>query len=182
LKARIAELEKTRALYGKHPQPGRSIEPQVLAFAAPQVVTLPLPEGAHWLKVDTRLDMQNPEVDEATMQWTMTTETPRDVTKIIPGVLTIWKRSTKKSGETMNDFNKMKTAFPDMFERRLEEVAQPLPRRPPAIPCTASATSSSASSSARAIASARRDEEGLALGGHAEPQQAWTAPRNTTAR
>jgi hypothetical protein len=43
-------------------------------------------------------------------------------------VLTIWKRSTKKSGETMNDFNKMKTAFPDMFERRLEEVANNLYR------------------------------------------------------
>jgi hypothetical protein len=128
LKTRIAELEKTRALYGKHPQPGRTIEPHMLAFAAPQVVTLPLPEGAHWLKVDTRLDMQNPEVDEASMQWTMTTETPRDVTKIIPGVLTIWKRSTKKSGETMNDFNKMKVAFPDMFERRLEEVANNLYR------------------------------------------------------
>lgn len=128
LKARIAELEKARALYGKHPQQGRTIEPQVLAFAAPQVVTLPLPEGAHWLKVDTRLDMQNAEVDEATIQWTMTTEKPRDVTKIIPGVLTVWKRSTKKSGETMNDFNKMKTAFPDMFERRLEEVASNLYR------------------------------------------------------
>ncbi len=124
----LAELENVRALYGKHPQPGRSIEPNVLAFAAPQVFKLLLPEGAHWLKVDTRLDMQNPEVDEASMQWTMTTETPRDVSKIIPGVLTIWKRSTKKSGETMNDFNKMKTAFPDMFERRLEEVANNLYR------------------------------------------------------
>lgn len=128
LKARIAELEKVRALCGKHPQPGRTIEPQVLAFAAPQVFKLPLPEGAHWLKVDTRLDMQNPEVDEASIQWTMTTDKPRDVTKIIPGVLTIWKRSTKKSGETMNDFNKMKAAFPDMFERRLEEVASNLYR------------------------------------------------------
>lgn len=128
IKARIAELEKVRALYGKHPQQGRNIEPQVLAFAAPQVVTLPLPEGAHWLKVDTRLDMQNPEVDEATMQWTMTTEKPRDVTKIIPGVLTIWKRSTKASWRTMDDFNKMKAAFPDMFERRLEEVANNLYR------------------------------------------------------
>ena len=124
----FAELEKLRALYGKHPQPGRSVEPTVLAFAAPQVLKLPLPEGAHWLKVDTRLDMQNPEVDEATMQWTMTTETPHDMSKIIPGVLTIWKRSTKKSGETMNDFNKMKAAFPDMFERRLEEVANNLYR------------------------------------------------------
>ncbi|MCB1275690.1 DUF1592 domain-containing protein [Prosthecobacter sp.] len=128
IKSRIAELEKVRALYGKHPQPGRTIEPQVLAFAAPQVFTLPLPEGAHWLKVDTRLDMQNPEVDEATMQWTITTEQPRDVTKIIPGVLTIWKRSTKASWRTMDDFNKMKTAFPDMYERRLEEVASNLYR------------------------------------------------------
>lgn len=128
IKARIAELEKVRAIYGRHPQQGRQIEPQVLAFAAPQVFTLPLPEGAHWLKVDTRLDMQNPEVDEATIQWTMTTDKPRDVTKIIPGVLTIWKRSTKASGQTMNDFNKMKEAFPDMFERRLEAVANNLYR------------------------------------------------------
>lgn len=128
IKARIVELEKVRALYGKHPQPGRTIEPHVLAFAAPKIITLPLPDGAHWLKVDTRLDMQNPEVDEASIQWTMTTDAPPDVTKIIPGVLTLWKRSTKKSGEMMNDFNKMKAAFPDMFERRLEEVANNLYR------------------------------------------------------
>lgn len=128
LKARIAELEKMRAAYGKHPQPGRKIEPHVLAFAAPTVFTLPLPEDAHWLKVDTRLDMENPEVDAATIQWTLSTDKPRDVTKIIPGVVTIWKRGTKAAGETMNDFNKMKTAFPDMFERRLEEVASNLYR------------------------------------------------------
>jgi hypothetical protein len=128
LKARIAELEKMRVGYGKHPQPGRKIEPHVLAFAAPAVFTMPLPEGAHWLKVDTRLDMENPEVDAATIQWTLSTDKPRDVTKIIPGVVTIWKRGTKASSETMNDFNKMKTAFPDMLERRLEEVANNLYR------------------------------------------------------
>ncbi len=124
----LAELEKVRSLYGKHPQPGRSIEPSVLPFAAPQVFTLPLPEGANWLLVHARLDLQSPDADEATIQWTMTTGTPRDVTKIIPGVLTIWKRGTKAAGETMNDFNKMKAAFPDMFERRLEEVANNLYR------------------------------------------------------
>lgn len=123
IKTRLAELEKTRALYGKHPQPGRGIEPHMLALSAPLVVTLPLPEGTHWLKVDTRLDMQNPEVDEASIQWTMTTGQPRDVTQIIPGVLTIWKRSTPKAFETMRDFQVMRIAFPDMFERRLEEVA-----------------------------------------------------------
>ncbi len=128
IKARLAELEKVRALYGKHPQPGRSIEANVLAFAAPQVFKLPLPEGTNWLLVHARLDLQNPDADEATIQWTMTTGTPRDVKKIIPGVLTVWKRGTKASGETMNDFNKMKTAFPDMFERRLEEVASNLYR------------------------------------------------------
>lgn len=133
IKKRIAELGKTRAAFGKHPQQGRTIEPQVLALAAPTVFTLPLPLGAHWLKADTRLDMQNPDVDEATMQWTMTTDTPRDVTKIMPGVLTIWKRSTKASGRTMNDFNQMKAAFPDMFERRLEEVANNLYRWKPGI-------------------------------------------------
>lgn len=128
LQARIAELEKVRAAYGRHPQPGRQIEPQVLALAAPVVFTLPLPAGAHWLKVDTRLDMQNPEVEHATIQWELTTDQPRDVTRIMPGVLTIWKRGTEAARRTMGDFNVMKSAFPDMFERRLEEVASNLYR------------------------------------------------------
>lgn len=123
IKARIAELEKVQSAFSNHPQAGRQIEPNVLALAAPVVFTLPLPEGAHWLKADTRLDMQNPEVDDATVQWTISTDAPRDVTRIMPGVLTIWKRSTKASGQTMNDFSVMRTAFPDMYERRLEEVA-----------------------------------------------------------
>lgn len=122
IKGRIAELEKFRAFYGKHPQ-GRQIEPQVIGLAAPTVLTVPMPEGAHWLKIEAKLDLQNPEAEEATVQWAISTDKPRDVTKIMPGVLTIWKRATQKSGETMNDFNKMKVAFPDMFERRLEEVA-----------------------------------------------------------
>lgn len=133
IKARIDELEKTRAAFGRHPLQGRQIEPHVLALAAPVVFTLPLPEGAHWLRAETRLDMQNPEVDEATVQWTIATDKPRDVTKIMPGVLTIWKRGTRASGQTMNDFNVMKAAFPDMFERRLEEVASNLHRWKPGI-------------------------------------------------
>jgi len=127
LKARLAELERVKALFGKHPQ-GRPLEAHLLASAAPAVLTLPLPERMNSMGVEISLDMQNPEVDEATIQWAIATDKPRDVTKIMPGVLTIWKRSTKKSGETMNDFNKMKTAFPDMFERRLEEVANNLYR------------------------------------------------------
>ncbi len=133
LKARIAELEKMRAAYGKHPQPGRTIEPQVLAFAAPIVFTLPLPEGAHWLKVDTRLDMENPEVENATIQWALSTDKPRDVTKVMSGVLTIWKRGTKAAQQTMGEFNSMKQAFADMFERRLEIVAENIYRRSPGL-------------------------------------------------
>lgn len=128
IRALIAELEKAQAAFGKHPQAGRQIEVHILALAAPVVFTLPLPEGAGWLRAETRLDMQNPEVDEATVQWAVTTGTPRDVTKIMPGVLTVWKRSTPAAGRTMQDFNVMKQAFPDMFERRLEEVADNLHR------------------------------------------------------
>ncbi len=133
LKARIAELEKMRAVYGRHPQPGRTIEPHVLAFAAPQVFTLPLPEGSHWLKVDTRLDMENPEVEEATIQWALSTDKPRDVTKVMSGVLTIWKRGTKAAQQTMGEFNSMKQAFADMMERRLEIVAQNMYRSSPGL-------------------------------------------------
>ena len=133
LKARIAELEKMRATYGSHPQPGRQIAPDTLAFAAPTVCTLPLPEGAHWLKVDTRLDMENPEVEEATIQWTISTDMPRDVTQVMPGVLTVWKRGTPAAMRTMGEFISMEQAFPDMLERRLQIIAENIYRNSPGI-------------------------------------------------
>lgn len=131
LKKKLASLESTRALFGKHPLPDRKIEPQILAVAAPKVITLPLPPGAVSLRAETKLDYENPEVDRATIQWTATAETPRDVTKIIPGVLTIWKIQTEAARNTMGDFNVMKVAFPDMMERRLEQVARNLNRTTP---------------------------------------------------
>jgi len=127
------EIERVRAAYGKHPQPGRQIEPQVLALAAPVVFTLPLPPGAHWLRADTRLDMQNPEVEEATVQWTIATDQPRDVTKVMPGVLTIWKIGTLAARRTMGEFNSMKQAFPDMLERRLQIIAENIYRSSPGL-------------------------------------------------
>ncbi len=131
LKKRAEELEAARALFGKHPQPDRQIEPQVLAAAAPRVVTLPLPDGAVSVRAETRLDSQNAEVDEATIQWTMATGKPRDLTQALPGVLTIWKIQTEAARRTMGEFNVMKQAFPDMFERRLEAVARNLHRNTP---------------------------------------------------
>lgn len=132
LKQRIAELEKVKAAFGKHPQ-GRQIEPGVLAIAAPLAFTLPLPENATWLHAEARLDLQNPDINDGTIQWALTTDKPRDVTKIIPGVLTVWKTQTDAARRTMGDFNIMKQAFPDMYERRLEEVASNLYRRTPGI-------------------------------------------------
>jgi hypothetical protein len=130
-RARLAELEAARALFGRHPLEGRSVEPQVLAVAAPRIVTLPLPEKAVSVRADTRLDFDNPAVDEATIQWTLTTGAPPDPTKVFPGVLTIWKIQTQAKNRAMGEFSVMKTAFPDMFERRLEEVARNLYRGQP---------------------------------------------------
>ena len=133
LKARINELENVRAAYGKHPQPGRQIEPNVIAITAPKVLTLPLPKDAHYLRADTRIDLQNAEIESATMQWTIATGAPLDVTKVMPGVLTVWKRGTQAARQTMGEFNSMKQAFPDMMERRLEIVAQNMYRSSPGI-------------------------------------------------
>lgn len=132
LKKRIADLERVKNAFGKHPQ-GRQIEPQVLAIAAPLVFTLPLPDNATQVHVEARLDLQNPDIDQGTIQWALTADKPRDVTKIMPGVLTVWKTQTEAARRTMGDFHVMKMAFPDMFERRLEEVADNLHRRWPGI-------------------------------------------------
>lgn len=133
LKKRLAGRESVRALFGKHPKPERKIDARVLAVAAPKVITLPLPPRAVSVRADTKLDLENPEVDQATIQWTMTGDAPRDVTKILPGVLTIWKVRTDAARRTMGEFSVMKAAFPDMFERRLEEVARNLYRSTPGI-------------------------------------------------
>lgn len=103
----------------------------VLALQAPQVLTLPLPEGCMEILTTGRLDMKQPDVDAATVQWTFVTGTPPDPKQIIPGVLTVWKRNTPAQRRTMGDFNLMKEAFPDVLERRLEGVANNMYRSSP---------------------------------------------------
>ncbi|MDI1315432.1 DUF1592 domain-containing protein [Prosthecobacter sp.] len=132
LKQRITELERVKSAFGKHPQ-GRPIEPGVLAIAAPLAFTLPLPENVTWIHAEARLDLQNPDINDGTIQWDLTADKPRDVTKIMPGILTVWKTQTDAARNTMRDFSAMKQAFPDMYERRLEEVASNLYRRKPGI-------------------------------------------------
>ncbi len=98
---------------------------------APLIVTMPLPEGATDIVATGRLDMQKPDVDAATVQWTFATGNPPDPKQIIPGVLTVWKRGTEAHRRTMREFDIMKEAFPDVLERRLENVADNMYRSEP---------------------------------------------------
>lgn len=123
LNKRIALIESTLALFGKHPL-GSSTPKEAFAVAAPRVVVLPMPEGYGYIKAKYRLDINTPDVDVATIQCKLTADTPPDVSKIMPGVLTIWKTRTTAARETMRDFSQMKRVFPDEYDRRLEEVAR----------------------------------------------------------
>lgn len=124
LKQRIAEADKALSYFGKDPLGKNRIEENHLAAKAPVVITLPLPPDTKEVFGAGRLDMNTPEVDLATVQWTLEVGKPSNPKDIIPGVLTVWKRNTDAHRKTMADFGRMKAVFPDMFERRLEEVAR----------------------------------------------------------
>ncbi|HYF36867.1 MAG TPA: DUF1592 domain-containing protein [Prosthecobacter sp.] len=123
LEKSVEEAKQILGLFGKDPL-GKPIPGNTLAAKAPRVVTLPLPEGVSEVTGSGKLDLSSPEADEATAQWKLTTGAPPDAAQILPGVLTVWKRQTTKARDTMNDFGRMKTAFPDIYDRRLEEVAR----------------------------------------------------------
>ncbi len=129
LTKRIAEAEAVLAKFGKHPL-NTPVDADTLAIAAPQVITLPLPEGAYRFKATCRLDLNHPDIDAATIQWKLATGTPPDVTKIMPGVITVWKINSTAHRETMRDFAMMKQAFPDEYVRRLEEISRNAQRGP----------------------------------------------------
>jgi hypothetical protein len=123
LNRRIAEAEATLARFGKHPL-GAPVDQSILVVHAPEIITLPLPDDATKFHANGRLDLDTPEAEVATVQWMVTADAPPDPAKIIPGVLTVWKLGTKAHSVTMHDFDVMRTAFPDEFNRRLEEVAR----------------------------------------------------------
>lgn len=131
LQKEIQAVEKVLGLYGKDPLGKGGVKPEFFAVKAPAVISIPLPQGVTEVNVTGRLDMRAPDVDLATVQWTLAAGTAPDPQKIIPGVLTVWKRQTEAARRTMGDFGRMKSAFPDVFERRLEEVAANLYRRTP---------------------------------------------------
>lgn len=130
LQKRIAETEAVLAKFGRHPGNGK-VDADGLALAAPQVLTLPLPDGAKFFKATCCLDLAAPDADFATIQWKLTTGAPPDVTKIMSGVLTLWKRQTEAANHFMREFGAMKNVFPDLYERRLEEVSRNYTRNTP---------------------------------------------------
>jgi mono/diheme cytochrome c family protein len=123
----IVTFNQALTLFPKGPD-GQPSDATPLFLPAPQVLTLPLPPGTTEFSAVGQLDLSHPDADHASVQWTLTTSLPPDPTAIIPGVLTLWKRQTETSRQVMNDFNRMKSAFPDVMERRLEEVANNLNR------------------------------------------------------
>ncbi len=123
LTKRITVVEATLAKFGKHPL-NTPVDAKVLAVAAPQLLTLPLPPNVKMVSGSCRLDLNAPDAEFATIQWKLATGTPQDVTKVMPGILTVWKISTTTARETMRDFDKMRKVFPDEYVRRLEEVAR----------------------------------------------------------
>ena len=130
LAKRIAEAEAVLAKFGRHPL-GTLVDADTMVITAPQVVSFPVPEGAHDFRATCKLDITTPDAEFATIQWRLATGTPPDVTRIMPGVLTVWKLNTKAHHETMRDFEMMRLAFPDEYVRRLEEVARNLHRQKP---------------------------------------------------
>jgi hypothetical protein len=124
LKARIAEGEKAAGYFGKHPEAGKQIEPSFIGVKAPAVMTLPFPADAVRIRGNGRLDIYSPEADTASVQWMATVGEPPNPSTVLPGVLTVWKRSTPAHHKLMGEFERMKSVFPDIYDRRLEEVAR----------------------------------------------------------
>ena len=127
LKNAIQAVETLLARFGKTLD-GQPADENTLYLQAPAIVTLPLPDGTNGFTGTGRLDLSHPDADHATAQWALTLSTPPDPSSILPGVLTVWKRGTEASNRTMGDFSRMKSVFPDVTERRLEEVADNLHR------------------------------------------------------
>jgi hypothetical protein len=123
----IVKFTQAIAIFNKGPN-GQPTDSNPLRIQAPHILTLPLPPATSEFSAIGQLDLSHPDADKASVQWTLALGTPPDPAAILPGVLTIWKRQTETSRQIMNDFNRMKSAFPDSLERRLEEVASNLNR------------------------------------------------------
>ncbi len=122
-------LGKALELFGKHPL-NKEIGSEAFGLQAPMVVELPVPTDGTRLKVSGLLNSDGPEIDHATVQWTLVGDHPPRPDAVIPGVLTVWKRGSTGQRAAASEFEVMKRAFPDSLERRLEEIARNYHLRP----------------------------------------------------
>lgn len=123
LEKRIAEAEAVLAKFGKDPR-GQEAKLETLVVQAPTVITLPLPDDAVTFRGKGKLDIDGPDADQASVQWTATADAPPDPTKVLAGALTVWKRGGESIRKLGHEFGIMKVAFPDEHLRRLEEISR----------------------------------------------------------
>jgi hypothetical protein len=133
LKRRITQAETLLAKFGKHPVAGKTVDPNALYLQAPLTLTLPLPDDNLRFEGRGQLDLSHADADFASCQWLATAGQAPDPTRIIHGELVIWKRGTEAHRQLMQEFGVMKQAFPDEYNRRLEEITRN-PNRPPENP------------------------------------------------
>jgi len=133
----VAALEAERAAivaalgrFGTHPR-GRAAAADEIVVVAPAVVTLPIPAAATKFKGLGRLDLDDPDADQATAQWRATVGDPPDPAGVMPGIITVWKRGSTKGRETMREFSLMRQAFPENFDLRLSGITDNFRFRPP---------------------------------------------------
>ncbi|MEC5125607.1 DUF1592 domain-containing protein [Verrucomicrobiales bacterium BCK34] len=120
----IREGEKVMGHFGKHPL-GREVKPHMLVVQAPATITLPAGMKCV-VRASAKMEMNQPDggADLASHQWTVTGSSPPNPKAIIPGALVIYKRSTPIARTIMGEFSRMKAAFPDEYNRLLEEVSR----------------------------------------------------------
>jgi cytochrome c553 len=122
LTRRIHEAEEYLSRLGKHPQ-GLQVDAKTLVLQAPCVLTLPLPNDAQRFKASGKLDVRNPEIEFASAQWMATTGNPPDPAKIIPGVISVFKRGTETHKRFGSEFGRLHETFSMNLEHRLNQVA-----------------------------------------------------------
>jgi hypothetical protein len=143
VEAELAAVVAALGRFGTHPrgdseggdsdggQHGRDVAADEIVVVAPAVVTLPIPTVATKFKGRGRLDLDEPDADEATAQWLATVGDPPDPAGVIPGIITVWKRGSAKGREAMREFSLMKQAFPETFDLRLSGITDNFRFRPP---------------------------------------------------
>jgi hypothetical protein len=122
LEKQIRDAEQLLARLGKHPK-GLETPAETLALEAPIVLSLPLPEGTTRFLAEGKLDLKNPELEFASLQWKATVEAPPNPAGILPGVITLWKRGTAAQKEVSKNFGPFHQIFSMNLEHRLNAVA-----------------------------------------------------------